>query len=218
MANVAQQIEIFVRDEIKKNLTRSNVIKAANDAGRAAILAIQERTAAGISREGGKLPEYSQYPGGYITMSKKWKIPSYKTVKNNARELARVLSKTKGAKTVFKATGTADEHGRLTGQFFTDMFYKVTGVSVKKNAIDINIEIDVKARSAKKIEWLESTTGGTKFFNIYKTIKKYSKKARKIWGLSKTGKYKDIEQEQIVNAFNKRLKLESQIDIIIEKR
>jgi hypothetical protein len=214
--SVAKQIELYIGEEINKKFTKATLVKATQDAGNEAIKVIRERTDAGISREGKPLPPLSNYPpSGYIQLGK-FKVPSYKTIKNNASLLAKAQKKAKGLKSVFKADGSGDQHGRFTGQFFTDMYSKPILISQKKKSIDIVFEVNVKARSAKKIAWLESTTGGTKFFNFYRTVKKYTKPARKIWGLSTAGKWKKIEEKRITDAFNRRLKLDSKIEMIVK--
>lgn len=178
----SKQLALTITHEVHK-VTRSQLIKGANAAAKAAVEAIQARTAAGISYKGQRLPKLTE---------------NYNERKKN--KLSELI---KGKQTTtFKAVGVPN-HGRLTGQFFTDMFAKITSTKIGTKDSRFEITMQIKSRSAKKPSWLESATGATRGWFGRGKKKTYSKKPRYIFGLSEAGAWYTKERNMIRDAFIK---------------
>lgn len=193
MADVSKQFEIFIASEIIKNISKGTIRKAANAAGKAAIDAIRERTANGIDYTGKRIP----------ALTKEYSF-------RKRTQLRKLL---KGRKTTqFKAKGVPN-HGRLSGEFFSAMKFKIIKTQILKNNISIDVSLYLKGDQDKKVRWLESSTGATKgwFGRGKKTT--YSKAQRFIWGLSQQGKWKTREEEMIKQAFIKNFVQNSKVEV-----
>jgi len=179
-----RKFQLVVENEIAKKISRATIRKAAQAAGNKAIEMIRERTNAGIDYYGKRIPKLTE---------------NYELRKRGGRELANLIRRS-GKATKFKANGTPN-HGRLTGQFFSAMTFKILNTTIKAKQILIDILLDLKSDQVKKVKWLESKTGATRGWGGRGKKKTYSKAQRFIWGLAKSGAWFTKERKAIETAF-----------------
>lgn len=200
-----QQITILVEKQLKKYID-PNKIKVANAlAAQKLIDIIQDRTSKGLDKNYKRLPAKKfDYKIGKYT-----KVPNY--WKRKANDLNSLL---KGKETTGFKANKSPNHGRLTGQLFSDMSFLVTQFADFGGKISASFRIFVRERSAKKLQWLRSTTGATRWKGVYKgqffsskdTPKKiYTKPSRDIWGLSDNATKRESELAIVRETFLKGL-------------
>ena len=200
-----QQITILVEKQLKKYID-PNKIKVANAlAAQKLIDIIRDRTSKGLDKNYKRMPakKFDYKIGKYV------KIPNY--WKRKATDLQSLL---KGKSTTGFKANKYPNHGRLTGELFSDMSFLVTQFADFGNKISASFRIFVRERSAKKLEWLKSTTGATRWKGVYggqfystKSMKKrtYTKPSRDIWGLSDNATKRENELNQVRETFLKGL-------------
>jgi hypothetical protein len=172
-----QNIEVEIRKAIFQRFSNDRIKKAFELAGNEAILLQQERTMQGLDVLGRSLGNYT-YP-----------YHKFKTRFVKGGKMTRSMQKLAAKKNQFAANKVKD-YGRLTGELFADMAFRVTGIQQKGLSVFGTIQMFIKERSRKKAEGLQSMVGRNQYVS-------YPKKQRLMFGIALTGARAAYEKNRL---------------------